>query len=149
MVSSKKGPHSGSGLSNSASVFSSPWCRYPSKATSNPSIYASTSRCVRSNSSIDPAMMLRIRSHAAINSARSSARITPRLAERFSGLTTQGQVSPAICSSIPGKNIPRARLSKDLKRRCWRSCYYTPNIMLCSETGRCTSIATTFRNREH
>src|SRR5205823_1145685 len=81
MVSSKKGPSSGSGLSNSASTWSRPSITRPSSATSGPGTksstrtyrvqppHAATSGCSR---------ICWSRANAATNPGGSSARITPR-----------------------------------------------------------------------
>ncbi len=93
-VSSKKGPSSGSGLSNSASTCSSPASSNPSSATSSPGTNSSTSSSPaagsRRSTTSGEWRMRAIRWKAATNSSASFARITPRLAERNTGFSTHG-----------------------------------------------------------
>ena len=97
-VSSKYGPSSGSGLSNTASTVSSPPVSMPSTATSGPETNSSSSSG-RPASTPAAAAMARTRSTAATASAGESARITPWLPDKLVGLTTQG--SPTSCVSLP------------------------------------------------
>ncbi len=93
-VSSKNGPVSGSGLSNSARTLSLPSARIPSTATSTPGTYSSTrirptatgSRPRTSGVASSAAILW----NAATKPAGSSARMTPRDAERCTGLRTTG-----------------------------------------------------------
>ncbi len=95
-------------MSKRASTSSSPPRRSPSSATSAPETKASTStwRAARSSagrrSTLAASRIRASRFQATAKEAGSSARMTPRLAERSRGFTTQGYSTRRAGSSGPG-----------------------------------------------
>src|SRR2546425_5429624 len=102
MVSSKCGQSIGSGLSKSASTWRVPPTSKPSRAPSHPGTNSSTRRARRASPTGAASPCSRIaemRRKAATNSRASFARITPRLAESVSGLSTHGYSTASACSA--------------------------------------------------
>ena len=98
MVSSKKGPSSGSGLSKRARRDKRPLANIPSSATSTPGTYSSTRKGCGAGAS--PCSKRRSRTRAASSSPASLTRITPRLPDSSVGLTTQGKVMWGKSSAV-------------------------------------------------
>ena len=113
MVSSKKGPSRGSGLSKRASTSSSPLESSPSSATSGPA-HERFDQDALGGVGIDPRRPpdRRAAGRAARTRRRaksgSSARITPRLPESMSGFTTHGKPTPPGRGDARG-DAPRHR----------------------------------------
>ena len=108
-------------MSNSASGVSCPSRKMPSSATSAPGTNASTStRCPSGSSTARNAGVCNSacsRHHAAASPSSSSARMTPRLAEHRSGLTTTGNCQPAAASS-PHARAGSSPAANSAKRGC-------------------------------
>ena len=90
MVSSKKGPFSGSGLSKMASTSSLPLRSRPSTATSSPGMKSSTRTDAAEPLCRQLATIAATRAKTDAKPATASTFTTPWLPERSSGLITHG-----------------------------------------------------------